>query len=63
MVSKETVEESIRNILQYIGEDPDRPGLKDTPDRVIRMFDEIFRGYKEEEKPHITVFQNGEDGL
>ena len=62
-ISQETLKESIRNIFQYIGENPDRLGLQGTPDRIARMFDEIFRGYKEEEKPHITVFQNGADGL
>lgn len=62
-VSAETVKESVRNIFRYIGEDPDRLGLQGTPDRIVRMFGEIFRGYKEEEKPNITVFQNGADGL
>ncbi|MCF0193422.1 MAG: GTP cyclohydrolase I [Prevotella sp.] len=62
-ISQETLKESIRNIFKYIGENPDRLGLQGTPDRIARMFDEIFRGYKEEEKPHITVFQNGADGL
>ncbi len=62
-ISRETVEDCIRTIFQYIGEDPNRLGLQGTPDRIVRMFDEIFRGYKEEDKPKITVFQNGDDGL
>ena len=56
------IERSIRTILTYIGEDPDREGLKDTPLRIIRMWKEIFRGYKEDEKPKITTFDN-EDGM
>lgn len=40
----ELVKESIRNILIGIGEDPDRPGLKETPDRVARMYKEVFEG-------------------
>ncbi len=40
----ELVKESVRNILIGIGEDPDRPGLIETPDRVARMYKEIFEG-------------------
>ena len=40
----ELVKESIRNILIGIGEDPDRPGLAETPDRVARMYKEVFEG-------------------
>ena len=39
-----TVEDNIVRILEYIGEDPNREGLKGTPDRIIRMWKEIFRG-------------------
>lgn len=49
---------AIRTILRYIGEDPEREGLKETPDRIIRMFKEIFRGYNPKEKPKITTFSN-----
>lgn len=52
------VKAAIRTILNYIGEDPDREGLKNTPDRIVRMFEEIFRGYKPEKKPRITTFTN-----
>lgn len=58
-----TIEENIQRILQYIGEDANREGLKGTPDRIVRMFGEIFRGYKEEARPKITTFPNGEDGI
>lgn len=50
--------EAIRTLLKYIGEDPEREGLHNTPDRIIRMYQEIFRGYKPEEKPRITTFTN-----
>lgn len=49
---------AIKTILRYIGEDPEREGLKETPDRIIRMFKEIFRGYNPKEKPKITTFSN-----
>lgn len=49
---------AIKTILRYIGEDPEREGLQGTPDRIIRMFKEIFRGYNPNEKPKITTFDN-----
>lgn len=52
------VKSAIRTVLRYIGEDPDRPGLAETPDRIVRMFGEIFRGYDPEKKPKITTFEN-----
>ena len=53
----------IRSLLDYIGEDPNRPGLLGTPDRIIRMWREIFRGYDPTQHPKITTFENGVDGL
>lgn len=48
----------IREVLVCIGEDPDREGLVGTPDRIRRMWLEIFRGYDPERKPKITTFSN-----
>lgn len=48
----------IRELITFIGEDPDREGLQGTPDRIIRMWREIFRGYNPDEKPKITTFAN-----
>jgi len=61
--SKKQVEDSVATILKYIGEDTERKGLKDTPNRVVRMYDEILKGYDETQKPKITTFNNGEDGI
>lgn len=61
--SKEHIEQCIRDIFEYLGEDPNRPGLQGTPDRIVRMWQEIFRGYDPEQKPTITTFPNGEDGI
>lgn len=58
-----TVEENITRILEYIGEDPTREGLVGTPDRIIRMWGEIFRGYDKGQKPKVTTFDNGKDGI
>ena len=40
----EKIREHVRGLLEAIGEDPDRPGLVETPDRVARMYQEIFEG-------------------
>lgn len=57
-VSREEAEKAIKTLLSYIGEIPDREGLKETPDRIIRMWEEIFRGYDPNKKPKITTFGN-----
>lgn len=43
-VDTEAIKEHIRGILIALGDDPDREGLKDTPDRVARMYEEVFEG-------------------
>lgn len=59
----DTIQDNVRRIFQFIGEDPNRPGLLDTPDRIARMCKEIFRGYDPNQKPKITTFANGQDGI
>lgn len=54
------IESALKTIIRYIGEDQEREGLKGTPDRIIRMWKEIFRGYDEAQKPRITTFKNDE---
>ena len=43
-IDKEAIKEHIRGILVALGDDPDREGLKETPDRVARMYEEVFEG-------------------
>ena len=43
-IDKEAIKGHIRGILEALGDDPDREGLKDTPDRVARMYAEVFEG-------------------
>ena len=57
------INQHIQDIFLSIGEDPKREGLKDTPQRMIKMWKEIFRGYDENQKPKITTFDNGKDGI
>ena len=53
MVDKEKIRKAVRLLLEGIGEDADREGLKDTPDRVARMYEEIFGGMDEEPEEHL----------
>ena len=50
MFDDEKIREGVRLLLEGIGEDPDREGLKETPERIARMCREIFGGL--EESPH-----------
>lgn len=43
-IDKEAVKEHIRGLIVALGENPDREGLKDTPERVARMYQEVFEG-------------------
>ena len=49
-VTDKEAEESIRKILKWLGEDPSREGLLETPKRVIKAFKEYFQGYKHDPK-------------
>jgi GTP cyclohydrolase I len=49
------IEKAVREILEAIGEDPDRDGLQRTPSRVARMYAEIFRGIHEDPADNLTV--------
>jgi GTP cyclohydrolase I len=44
--SRAEVEEAVRTLLAWTGDDPDREGLKDTPSRVAEAFEEYFSGYR-----------------
>lgn len=57
------IENAVRIILSSIGEDPNRAGLKETPQRVARMYNELFRGYDKKQRPNVTIFENGKDGV
>ncbi len=57
------IERHIEGILNCIGEDPCRAGLIGTPERISRMYKEIFRGYDPAQHPQITTFDNGVDGI
>lgn len=53
----EKAKAAIKAILEYLGENPDREGLRDTPKRVINSFDRIFGGYLLNVKDILTTFE------
>ncbi|HOO25460.1 MAG TPA: GTP cyclohydrolase I FolE [Clostridiales bacterium] len=57
------IENAVREILLAIGEDPDREGLVETPERVARMYAEIFAGLSNDPKKHLKIFseENNEE--
>ena len=54
-LDRKRIEEGVRLILEGIGEDPDRPGVVETPRRVAEMFEEIFAGYGHDASEVVTV--------
>ena len=47
-IDKADAEEAVKTLIRWIGDDPDREGLADTPKRVIKSFEEHFSGYLED---------------
>ncbi|MGL4569792.1 MAG: GTP cyclohydrolase I FolE [Clostridium sp.] len=54
MVDKDKIIEGVRLIIEGIGEDPNREGLLETPDRIARMYEEIFSGLNKTAKEHLS---------
>ena len=55
LVDKAKIERAVREILEAIGEDPERDGLQRTPARVAEMYEEVFRGLGEDPRQHLSV--------
>ena len=55
-IDKPRIEKAVREILFAIGENPDREGLLETPQRVARMYAELFRGLNEDPSVHLKKF-------
>ena len=56
--SREDAESAVRTLLAYIGDDPTREGLLDTPRRVVSAYDELFGGYRNDAAEVLTrVFE------
>ena len=54
------IEDGVRRILEGIGEDPDRGGLRETPSRVARMYEEIFAGVGADASQIVTVVEGAD---
>ena len=54
-VDREKIEQGVRLILEGVGEDPERGGLRETPSRVARMYEEILGGIGADPAPLVTV--------
>jgi len=54
MVDKKKVKEAVVMLLEGLGEDINREGLKDTPDRIARMYEEIYAGYDQSSAEHLS---------
>ena len=46
-ISRDEAEEAVKTLIKWVGDNPSREGLKDTPKRVIKAYEEFFSGYKE----------------
>jgi GTP cyclohydrolase I len=65
-ISKDQAKEAVRMLLYYIGEDPNREGLLDTPNRFVKAWDEWFQGYKQKPEEVLSTYfteVEGYDGL
>jgi GTP cyclohydrolase I len=52
--SREEAEAAIRTLLKWAGDDPEREGLRETPARVARAFEDWFSGYKMDPEAYLT---------
>lgn len=59
MKGEQGPEENVRRVLEYIGEDPNREGLLETPSRVVRSWGELFSGYKTDPATILKSFADG----
>lgn len=60
-MDKERIEKAVITLLEAVGEDPNREGLQETPQRVARMMEEIFSGIGSDPKKYLKIFDAGEE--
>lgn len=53
--SRSKAEAAVRTLIEWAGEDPDREGLRGTPERVVRAYEEFFAGYREDPTDILTT--------
>jgi GTP cyclohydrolase I len=57
MIDKKKIEKAVSEILNAIGENPKREGLRDTPKRVASMYEEIFSGVRKDPKKELKTYK------
>lgn len=63
-VDHAAIKEAVKTILRAVGEDPDRPGLQETPRRVASMYEEMFSGLHLDPARHLqTIFPENYDEM
>lgn len=55
--------ELVRRLIEIIGDDPDRDGLKETPKRVVNSWLELYSGYRSDPKEHVKAFESEFDQI
>jgi len=60
MIDQEKIKNAVKQIIEAIGENPEREGLLDTPRRVAEMYTELFAGIEKDPRTQLTVaFEEG----
>ncbi len=63
-MDKDKIKKAVSLFLEGIGEEPDREGLRETPERIAQMCEEIFGGYHADAREHLSrTFSSGQTGL
>lgn len=58
------IQAAVRELIEAIGEDPDREGLRDTPRRIAQMYEEVFAGlFADPATPLLVQFEEGHDEM
>jgi len=60
--SREQAEAAVRTLIAWAGDDPDREGLLDTPRRVVKAYEELFAGYRQDATKHLARVFDEVDG-
>ncbi|MBF0244333.1 MAG: GTP cyclohydrolase I FolE [Planctomycetes bacterium] len=60
--SRRQAEQAVRTLIRWAGDDPTREGLLDTPSRVVKAYEEFFRGYREDPMDHLLRTFQETDG-
>lgn len=53
------VRDSLKNILNYVGDNADREGLRETPERIVKSWEKLFGGYSKDPKEVLKTFTEG----